>query len=151
MQSPLGVHPVTSHVPLDVRLVDPEPNGLAEMLAGLIRGNLAREPTRSTLLEDRLTASISAPDAGVAATIRIANGRVDIHNGARASVRLRVSAASSDLLELSAAPLRAGIPDPLTPEGRRVAAKVLRRKIRVHGLALHPRLVARLTRVLSAR
>lgn len=131
--------------------LDAEPNGLAEMLAGLIEGNLEREPTRAALLVAPLVASFAASDAEVAVTVRIGRGGAVVENGGSPSATLRVRADSADLIGLVAAPLRLGLPDPLAPEGRAVIGKLLRGRIRVGGLQRHPALVSRLARILSAR
>jgi hypothetical protein len=60
-----------------------------------------------------------------------------------------VRAGSDALLLLSSVPLRLGFPDPLTPAGRRVFGKLLRREIVVSGLLLHPGKLRRLSRLLS--
>ena len=55
------------------------------------------------------------------------------------------------LLELAAAPLRFGLPDVLTPDGREVVRQILTREIRVHGLLRHLGTVRRVSLLLSAR
>jgi hypothetical protein len=62
---------------------------------------------------------------------------------------VRVLADSDGLLLLSSAPLRFGLPDPFSPDGRQVLAKILRRQIRISGLVAHPFTVARFARLLS--
>ena len=51
---------------------------------------------------------------------------------------------------LAAAPLRGGLPDALTPEGRAVVAALLTGRVRIRGLVRRPLLVRRLTMLLSA-
>jgi hypothetical protein len=62
---------------------------------------------------------------------------------------VRVRADADALLLLSSAPLRFGLPDASSRDGRRVLAKVLRREIRISGLVVHPLTVARFARLLS--
>jgi hypothetical protein len=50
---------------------------------------------------------------------------------------------------LSAVPLRFGLPDPATTEGRAVTGKLFRRELRIRGLLRHPGKLARLNRLLS--
>lgn len=136
---------------MTVRLLDAEPNGLAEMLAGLLEANLARHPARSRLLHGGAV-QIVAEDAGVSAVLRLVGGRAGVENAPEVgSAALCVGASSADLLELSAAPLRLGLPDPLDPVGRAVLSKVLRGRIRVRGILTHPVLLSRLARLLSVR
>jgi hypothetical protein len=129
---------------------DPMPSGLAEMLGGLIAQNLERDPGRERLLHPALV-GIEAPDAGVAVTLRIDPGRVLIDGGIDAGVQLRVSADSDRLLGLIAAPLRLGLPDVFTAEGREVLVDVLARRVRIGGMISHLRRLARLTMLLSVR
>lgn len=132
-----------------VALADPEPNGLAAMLAGLIGSNLDRNPRRAVLLRGS-TVELEAVDAGVAATIRLRPGRVEVANGPAVPPRgLRISAVSHDLLALAAAPLRLGFPDPLQAEGRVVLGRVVRRHVRISGLLRHPVVLSRFARLLS--
>jgi hypothetical protein len=136
-------------VTVDVRLADAEPNGLAEMVAGLLRSNLERRPERGALLRPA-TVALEALDAGVGAAIRLGPGRVELANeppARRADVRIR--AESRDLLALSSAPLRLGYPDPLRPQGRAVLAGILRGRVRISGLVRHPVVVSRFARLLS--
>ena len=133
---------------MSVVLVDHEPSGLAAMLAGLIEQNLARDPSRRELLHPVLVA-ITAPDAGVSVTLRIAPDRVEVADGADPTAELAIEADSSALLALTAAPLRFGLPDPLRPAGRAVLRDVLGRRVRIRGVFAHPRVLSRLSSLLS--
>jgi hypothetical protein len=136
-------------VNVQVALADPEPNGLATMLAGLIGSNLDRNPQRARLLRGA-TVELEAVDAGVAATVRLRAGRVEVANGrAGPSLDLQIRAVSHDLLALAAAPLRLGFPDPLHAEGRAVLGRLVRRRVRISGLLLHPVVLSRFARLLS--
>lgn len=128
---------------------DGKPNGLASMLGGLIQANLASHPERARFLSTPATFSIVAVDAGVAVSIELAPGRVTIRNGAVGRADLLVEGESAVLMGLSAVPLRFGLPDPATVEGRAVTGKLLRREIRIRGLLRHPGKLARLNRLLS--
>ena len=132
-----------------VEYVDPEPGGLASMLGGLIEQNLEREPSRAALLRPAVT-SISAADAGVSVTIRLLPRRVVVCAGA-AKAHLRITADSAKLLELTAVPLRFGLPDPFSGDGRAVLRDVLGRRVRIGGMLAHPVRLARFTRLLSVR
>jgi len=132
-----------------VTFADEEPNGLADLLGRLIEANLDRRPELGSLLRPSVI-QLTASDAEMIATIRIANGGVELSNGpARVHPHLRVLATSADLLELSAAPLRLGFPDPLRPAGRAVIRRLATRDVRVSGMFRHPIRLSRLTRLLS--
>ncbi len=129
---------------------DPEPNGLAAMVGGLIEANLRQHPERGSLLRPAVVELVAA-DAGVSVRIALSPGRVSVSDGSRrpGRARVRVWAESDALLLLSSAPLRFGLLDPFSRDGRRVLAKVLRREIRISGLVAHPLTVARFAKLLS--
>jgi hypothetical protein len=128
---------------------DPEPNGLAAMLGGLIQGNLAAHPERERLLGKPATYLIAAPDVDVAVSIRLARGRVTVRNGVVGRSQVRVTTDSETLVGLSSVPLKFGLPDVTTKEGRAVNRKLLKGQLKVKGLLLHPGKLGRLNRLLS--
>lgn len=133
---------------MSVVLVDREPSGLATMLAGLIEQNLERDPSRRRLLLPGLV-SITAPDARVSVTLRIEPDHVEVADSADPTAELAILADSSSLLALTAAPLRFGLPDPFRPAGRAVLRDVVARRVRIRGMLAHPRLLARVSSLLS--
>ncbi len=132
-----------------VTYADPEPNGLAAMLGGLIEANLAAHPDREALLAKPATYSITASDAGTSVSIRLAPGTVTVRNGVVGRPDVAIETASDDLIGLSSVPLRFGLPDVTTKEGREVNRKLLHRELRVKGLLAHPGKLAKLNRLLS--
>ena len=133
---------------MTVAVVGPEPSGLASMVADLIGQNLARDPARQALLRP-MVAVLDAPDAEVTVFLRIGRDDVRIGDGDVPDAHLRIQSTSDRLLDLTTAPLRFGLPDPLRPEGRAIVADLLRRRIRIRGLLGHPLRLARLTQLLS--
>jgi hypothetical protein len=127
---------------------DDEPSGLATMVGGLIEQNIERDPARRRLLRPAVT-SITVPDVGVAITVRTIAGGVEVRDGADASAQIAITADSDDLLELTSAPLRFGLPDLFDPRGRAVLRNVMSRRVRIRGLVRHPRRLARLSALLS--
>jgi hypothetical protein len=119
------------------------------MLDDLLRQNLERDPARRRLLRAS-AAVIEVPDAGVVVTVRIRPGGVEVSDGA-AAVPVRVRAGSDRLLALAASPLRFGLPDPLSAEGRSVIADLAFGRVKVRGLLFRLPTVRRLTMLLSAR
>jgi hypothetical protein len=133
-----------------VTYADTSPSGIAVMLGTLIEQNLARDPSRRRLLRPSVV-SISASDADVAVTLLIDRRGVRVREGDDPRAHLRLAADSAMLLALTAAPLRFGLPDPFRPEGRAVLGDLLRKRIRVGGMLLHPIRLARLSALLSVR
>jgi hypothetical protein len=136
-------------VTVEVEYLDQEPNGLAAMIGGLIEANLAAHPERAALLQRRASVGIVAMDAGVGLTLRLAPGRVSVSNGITGKPQVVVQADSETLTELTSVPLRLGFPDAMTADGRAVTQKLLKRRLRVQGMVLHPGIVSRLNRLLS--
>jgi hypothetical protein len=132
-----------------VTYADPVPNGLAAMLGELISQNLARDPRRDRWLRPAAV-TLAASDAQVAVTLRIGRDGVEVVNGSEPGADLRVVTDGHLLLDLAAVPLRLGLPDPFTPEGRAVTGALLGRRLRVRGLLAHPLRVMRLNLLLSA-
>lgn len=133
---------------MTVLLVAPEPCGLATMVATLIEQNPARDPPRRSLLRPAV-AVLDAPDAEVTVFLRIRPDGVRVGDGDVPDADVRIRADSRRLLDLTATPLRFGLPDPMTPEGRSIAAGIFTRRIRIKGLFLHPMRLARLAKLLS--
>lgn len=133
---------------MTVEVVGPEPSGLAMLVADLIGQNLARDPARQALLRP-LVAVLEAPDAEVTVFLRIGRDDVRVGDGDAHDAHVRIQTTSDRLLDLTTAPLRFGLPDPLRPEGRAIVADLLRRRIRIGGLLRHPLRLARLTELLS--
>lgn len=130
-------------------LVEPGAEGLGTMIAELVRTNLASHPGRAALLNGGVgSVTIRATDAGVE------TGLVFTGKGLRVGAPLprpdlTIACDSGTLMELTAVPLRFGLPDPLDPRGRAIVSKLLRGSLKVRGMALHLGLMTRLQRLLS--
>ena len=133
---------------MSVTVVGPEPSGLASMVAELIEQNLARDPERRRLLR-RSVAVLDAPDADVTVFLRIDPEGVRVGDGDVPDAHVRIRADSGRLLDLTTAPLRLGLPDPLAPEGRAIVRDLFAGRLRIRGLLSHPFRLARLTKLLS--
>jgi hypothetical protein len=124
--------------------------GLGGMLAGLVEANLERSPERAALLRDISgTVNIVAHDADAAVGLEIAGGRLSIYPNAFRHAGIEIRASSEVLLELVSVPLRFGLPDLMTPAGRSVMKRMVRRELRVKGMVAHPVLLGRLNGLLS--
>ena len=133
---------------MTVTVVGPEPSGLASMVADLIEQNLARDPARRTLLAP-IVAVLDAPDADVTVFLRVRRDDVRVGDGDVPDAHVRIRSDSGRLLDLTTAPLRFGLPDALSTEGRAIVRDLLLRRIRIRGLLRHPLRLARLTKLLS--
>ena len=127
----------------------PEADGLGEMIADIIRGNIASHPDRAQLL-DGVTGrvNIKANDADVEIGMLFTGHQLSI-GSAFPEPEIAVSADAETLLMLSTVPIRLGRPDPMTPEGRIIIAKMARGELVVRGQFAHPRLLTRLQKLLS--
>jgi hypothetical protein len=132
-----------------VTYLDPEPNGLAAMLGGLIEANLTAHPDRLGLLAEPATISITATDVDVAVTIHLGSGMVKVANGVRGHPHVMIQADSDSLMKMSAVPLRFGVPDPATEPGREMLSNLVRRRLRVKGMLTQRARLARLNQLLS--
>ena len=119
------------------------------MLGGILEGNLQAHPDRERLLSSVSTYGIRARDIGVEVSIRLAPDKVTVRNGIVGKPQILVEADAETLVGLSSVPLRFGLPDITTREGRDVNGKLLRGTLKVKGLLLHPGKLARLNKLLT--
>jgi hypothetical protein len=146
----------------DVKLApDAHENGLATMLADLVRQNLDAKPHKKrdfAALEGSV--AIVADDADVALTLcfeRGCGGKLTIHDGIVGVPDVTIRGPSEVIMALSNLPLatRVGLPIPNPRDAdavrtvRAVASAVGAGKLHVYGMVLHPRMVMRLTRIMS--
>jgi len=136
-------------VTVRVRYPDAEPSGLAQMLGGLIEGNLQAHPEREALVARPAHFGIRARDAAVDVSFRSSPGEVTVRNGIVGRPNLLIETDSDTLIGLSAVPLRFGLPDAMTKDGREVNRKLFRGELKVRGLLRHPGKLGRLNRLLS--
>lgn len=127
-----------------------EPNGLASMVAGLVEANIARDAARARLLAStRGAAQIDVPDAGVTIGLKFIPGALTVTSGAVPGADLRITTDAETLMSLSTVPLRLGLPDALSSEGRGVVFKLLTRGLKVRGLPFGLPLLRTVNRLLS--
>lgn len=127
-----------------------EPGGLAEMIAGLIRGNVEADPSRKRHLRGRRgTINIRARDVGESVALTLGGGAVSVASTLHPKPNVEILADASALLALSTVPLRFGFPDATTPDGRALTKDIVKRQVIVRGLVLHPNLVRRLQLLLT--
>jgi hypothetical protein len=133
-----------------VRVAGEEPNGLADLLARLLEGNLERDPRRLRLLRPGSVVVVAA-DADLAATVELAPGRATVADAdpSRTIGGIRIRAAAGDLLALAGAPLLFGVPNPFRRDGRDVLRRIVTGRVRISGMLRHPLALTRFARLLS--
>jgi hypothetical protein len=135
-----------------------EDNGLASMLADLVRQNLEAKPHKVPdfdALEG--TVAIVAEDADVCLTLRFRRGRLTIHDGIVGIPDVAIRGTSDMIMAMSNMPLTKPfglpLPDPRDKEqvalSQSVMAAMRAGELKMHGALLHPALVMRLTRIMS--
>jgi hypothetical protein len=134
-------------------------NGFASMLADLLRQNLEAKPKKRADFAAMAGAiAIVADDADVALTLRFERGgRVVIHDGIVGVPDVTVRGPSEVIMALSNLPSRTPLGLPIPRKGDDEGARAVRAvlgavrggTLHVYGAAFHPRLFARLSRVLS--
>ncbi|HSQ63391.1 MAG TPA: SCP2 sterol-binding domain-containing protein [Polyangiaceae bacterium] len=135
-----------------------EDNGLAVMVADLLRQNLESKPHKvrdMKAISGRI--AIVADDAEVSMTLRFDRGNLTVYDGIVGIPDVSVRASSDVILALSNLPLtrRFALPVPglRDREGKKALADVLGAMrsgaMKVHGGALHASMMLHLTRVMS--
>jgi hypothetical protein len=125
-------------------------NGLANMVADLIRANVESSPHKARVFS-RLVGSVglSATDAEVSLTLVFSRGSCVVLDGIAAGVDTTVTTDSESILEMSNVNLVGGLPFLFDAAGRGIVKKAFRGTIKIRGLARHPVTLTRLAIVLS--
>jgi hypothetical protein len=135
-----------------------EDNGLASMLANLVRQNLDAKPHKQRDFRALAgSVAIVAEDADVALTLRFDHGKLVIHDGIIGIPDVTIRGGSEMIMALSNTPLvtRFGLPfpDPRDKEGvavsRSVKDAMKSGRFHIYGLAFHLPMMLHLTRVMS--
>jgi hypothetical protein len=135
-----------------------EENGLASMLADLVRQNLEAKPHKVPDFEALDgTVAIVAEDADVCLTLRFERGRLTIHDGIVGIPDVAIRGSSDLIMAMSnmplTRPLGLPIPDPRDKDQLAVSQSVMTAmrtgELKMYGALLHPGIVMHLTRVMS--
>jgi hypothetical protein len=127
-----------------------EENGMANMVAELIRTNIAASAYKAScfrLLD--VTVALEVPDAEVSATLVFKGGSCVIYDGVDGKTDLTIVADSESLLQLSNLSLVAGLPFYLDSNGVDVIGRLIDKKVKISGMVCHPLDMTLLTIVLS--
>jgi hypothetical protein len=127
----------------------PEASPLGQMIADLVKSNIEKEPARAHLVggvAGRI--NINATDVG-SVTGMLFTGTTLRIGPALPAPDLEVVCDAQTLMELASVKLRFGRPDPLTPEGRAILGKMMRKELVVHGMLTHPKLLTHLQKLFT--
>lgn len=131
-------------------VVDPDVEGLGVILADLVRGNIEADPERAKLLEGVMgRVNLRARDAEVAVGMEFRGGQLFVHARPFPKADLTVDTDADTLMGMSTVPLKFGMPDVATADGRAVVGKMLRGQLKVRGMVTKPKLLVRLQKLLS--
>lgn len=115
-----------------VTLQGDDVEGLPRMVAELIQSNTDSDPAKARLLErSRGAVQIDVHDAEVTVGLKFVPGAVTVSSAPVPGADVRITSTADTLLGLSSVPLRFGLPDPLTPEGRAVVRAMLAGRLKI--------------------
>jgi hypothetical protein len=131
------------------RVVVPEDAvGLPRMLADLVIGNLERDPARADLLAEPGSVNLTVSDVDITLGLLFGDGKLEITDPLD-DPELTFDMDSERLMAITAVPLRFGMPDQLTKDGRQVSGWLLNGTIKVKGLPKQLPLMIRLQRLFT--
>lgn len=132
---------------------DAQDNGLALMVAELIRQNIEDQPQKAKVLRKmRGRVAIVADDAGVAMTMLFDSGSLLVQDGIVGIPDMTVRADSAQVVTMSQVEFTfGGLPDLRGRYLREVVAASRSGQIQVFGALSNPLLALRLTRLMSVR
>jgi len=129
---------------------DAAENGLASMIADLMRDNLADSPYKTKVFSKmKGIVTLEATDAEVRTTLSFDRGRCVINDGVPRMPDLWVVTDSESILELSLIRIVGGLPYYFDETGLALVHKLLGRQVHIDGAARHPILLTQLTIALS--
>lgn len=125
-------------------------NGMANMVAELIRANVATSPYKALCFRVlKATVAVEVVDAEVSATLVFNRGSCVLYDGIEGRTDLKISADSESIIELSSINLVAGMPFYFDQTGMSILSKLLLGSIRIKGAVFSPLSLHLLTVVLS--
>jgi hypothetical protein len=134
---------------VDLVVTTPDAPPLGQMIADLVRSNIDKEPARAGLIA-RVAGriNINATDVESAIGMLFTGSALRI-GAALPAPDIEVVCDSATLMELANVRLRFGRPDPMTPEGRAILQKMVRKELVVHGMMAHPKLLTRMQKLFT--
>ena len=125
-------------------------NGLALMLAELVKENIANSPGKRWdfgRLDGRV--GIVARDADVSLTLDFRRGALVIYDGLLPGRSLTITTTSEKITNLSLINLAYGVPVLHDEQGQALVKDLLGGNVRIEGLLMHPLTLVHLTRLMS--
>lgn len=127
-----------------------EENGMANMVAELIRGNVQGSRYKALCFSFlKANVGILVTDAEVEATLVFNRGSCVIYDGIQGKTDLTIEADSDSILQLSNLKIVAGLPFYLDGTGVEVLSKTFSGAVKIRGMVCHPVALNLLTIVLS--
>jgi hypothetical protein len=134
---------------VELVVTTPDAPPLGAMIADLVRSNIEKEPARAHLargVAGRININATDVESVIGMLFTGSNVRIGPELPAP---DLEVVCDSGTLMELANVKLRFGRPDPMTPEGRAILTKMMRKQLVVHGMMAHPKLLTRLQKLFT--
>ena len=148
-----GTDPMARRTVKLVTYADKEPSAFAEMLGGLIEANVLANPSKHRDF-DALTARVGiwVTDIDEGVTLVFDAGRLTVHNGLEPRRALTIRAEAETVMSLSNLRIGVlGLPIYYDGEGRGVALKLLRGKLKIDGMVANIPTLNRVTRIFSVQ
>lgn len=129
-----------------------EENGMAVMLAEMIKTNLNDKPER---LKDfnklNGTIWISAEDAEVDMTMDFNRGSLTARDGKVGKPMLAIATDAETLMDLANINIKLGMPYYFDETGRMVIKKLLKRELKIKGMFAHTMALTHMTKIMSVK
>lgn len=129
-----------------------EENGMAVMLAEMIKTNIGNRPERRKDF-DKLNATvwITAEDAEVEMTMVFDRGSLTVHDGRAGRASLQIATDSATLLDLANINIKYGMPWYFDETGMSVVRKLLKKELKIKGMFTHIAALTHLTKIMSVQ
>lgn len=136
---------------VDISLAEgAEENGMAVMLAEMIKTNLGSKPERMKDFNKlKGTIWINATDADVHMSMVFNQGSLVVHDGKVGKPILAIATDSSTLLDLANINIKMGMPYYFDETGRMVIKKLLGRELKIKGMFAHTMALTHMTKIMS--
>ncbi len=138
---------------LDVTMAEGvEDNGMAVMLAEMIKTNLTNKPERvKDFNKLKGTVWITAEDADVEMTMDFNKGSLTVRDGKVGKPILAISTDSATLMDLANIDIKFGMPYYFDETGMMVIKKLLKRELKIKGLLTHTIALTYMTKIMSVK